>query len=136
MLSQLFRKELKDMAEREEWEDEEIDLAKIFKQNIKKLIEERSKYRVGTAEYIALDEAITSETENLRNAEVAKNEAAQGECAIRNKNASLLQTLGNAAGNIVGQTIGALINRQNVKTVVHVEDEGGIVNSKAMKFVK
>ena len=85
---------------------------------------------------MVLGQRISEETENLRNMEEAENEAAQKDCAIRNKNTALYQTLGTVFGNVAGSTLGALINRSNVKTVVGYENDGGIVNSKAMKFVK
>ncbi len=133
----------------EEWEDEELDeeeeetedeeeetLQDLFKDNIRSLIKERAKYPSTSEEYMVLTQRIGEETENLRNAEEADNEQAQKVCAIRNKNTALWQTLGTVAGNIAGSTIGAFINRSNVKTVVGYEQDGGIVNSKALKFVK
>lgn len=133
----------------EEWEDEELDeeeeetedeeeetLQDLFKDNIRSLIKERAKYASTSEEYMVLTQRIGEETENLRNAEEADNEQAQKVCAIRNKNTALWQTLGTVAGNIAGSTIGAFINRSNVKTVVGYEQDGGIVNSKALKFVK
>lgn len=128
---------------KEEWEDEELDeeeeefdVASMFKENIKRLFEERKKYPATSETYMVLTQRISEETENMRNAEEAKNELAQRDCAIRNKNTALWQTLGTVVGNIAGNTIGAMINRQNVKTVVNYEEDGGIVNSKALKFVK
>ena len=124
--------------EEEETEDEEEDetLQELFKKNIRNLIKERSKYDSTSEEYMVLTQRIGEETENLRNAEEADNEQAQKVCAIRNKNTALWQTLGTVFGNVAGSTIGAFINRSNVKTVVDCEQNGGIVNSKAFKFVK
>ena len=85
-------------------------------------------------EYMVLTQRISDATEQLQNAEAADNERAQKDCAIRNKNTALYQTLGTVVGNIAGSTIGALINRSNVKTVVDCENNGGIVNSKAIKY--
>lgn len=120
----------------EEEDEEEVELATLFRQNIRQLIKERSQYPSTSEEYMVLGQRIAEETENLRNMEEAENEAAQKDCAIRNKNTALYQTLGTVVGNVAGSTLGALINRSNVKTVVGYENDGGIVNSKAMKFVK
>lgn len=130
-------KEWEDEEEQEDEEEEEdFDIARLFKQNIQKLFEERSKYDSHSEMYCILTQRISEETENLRNAEEASNQSAQRDCAIRNKNTALWQTLGTVVGNVAGSTIGSLINRSNVKTVVKYEEEGGIVNSKALKFVK
>lgn len=128
--------ELDEEEEETEDEEEEETLQELFKKNIRSLIKERSKYESTSEEYMVLTQRIGEETENLRNAEEADNEQAQKVCAIRNKNTALWQTLGTVAGNVAGSTIGAFINRSNVKTVVGYEQDGGIVNSKAMKFVK
>ena len=122
----------------EEYEDEEVeeDIADLFKKNIRLLIKERSQYPSTSETYMVLTQRIAEETENLRNAEEADNERAQKSCAIRNKNTALWQTAGTVLGNVAGSTIGALINRSNVKTVVGVEENGGIVKSSAMKFTK
>lgn len=129
-------KEEWDNEEEMDEEEEDFDVASMFKDNIKRLFEERRKYSTMSQEYMVLTQRISEETENMRNAEEAKNELAQRDCAIRNKNTALWQTLGTVVGNIAGNTIGAMINRQNVKTVVNYEEDGGIVNSKALKFVK
>ena len=120
----------------EEDEEEELDIVTLIEQNIRQLMTERSNYPSTSETYMILTMRISEATEQLRNAEEARNERAQRDCAIRNRNTALYQTLGTVAGNIAGSTIGALINRSNVKTVVGYEGEGGIVNSKALKFVK
>ena len=125
-----------EIDEEEDEDEEEVELATLFRQNIRQLIKERSQYPSTSEEYMVLGQRISEETENLRNMEEAENEAAQKDCAIRNKNTALYQTLGTVFGNVAGSTLGALINRSNVKTVVGYENDGGIVNSKAMKFVK
>ena len=127
---------------KEEWENEEeetedeFNVAKMFKENIQALFDERRKYPATSEMYMVLSQRISEETANLRNAEEAEEARAQKDCAIRNRNTALWQTLGTVVGNIAGNTIGAMINRSNVKTVVGYEEDGGIVNSKAMKFVK
>lgn len=118
----------------EEEEDEEVDIVKILKEEIHALTKEKKKYSPLSNEYMVLTQRISDATEQLSNAEAADNEHAQKECALRNKNTALLQTFGTVVGNIAGSTIGALINRSNVKTVVGYENDGGIVNSKAMKY--
>ena len=120
----------------EEEIDEEIDIVDLIKDEIRQLIKERSKYKKTSQTYMVYTQRISEATEQLRNAEEAENEKAQKTCALRNKNTALFQTLGTVAGNIAGSTIGALINRSNVKTVVGYENDGGIVNSKGMKFIK
>ena len=128
------------MARENEAYNEEVDEDKVFietyRNDIRRLIAERSKYKYGEEMYDKLTQYISVATEQLKDAEIAMNERAQGECARRNKNTALFQTLGTVAGNVLGSTIGALINRKNVKTVVGIENAGEIVNSKAMKFVK
>lgn len=120
----------------EEEIDEEIDIVDLIKDEIRQLIKERSKYKKTSQTYMVYTQRISEATEQLRNAEEAENEKAQKTCAIRNKNTALFQTLGTVVGNIAGSTIGALINRSNVKTVVGFENDGGIANSKALKFIK
>ena len=129
----------------EEFEDEEVyeeeeiddedDIIELIKSEIRQLMKERSKYSRTSRTYMVYTQRITEATETLRNAEEAENEQAQKVCAIRNKNTALYQTLGTVFGNIAGSTIGALINRSNVKTVVGYEQDGGIVNSKGMTFI-
>lgn len=135
-----LRKELKKMARRdeefeeeEEEQEEELSIAELIEKNIRGLIEQRSKYPATSEEYCVLSERIKDETENLRNMKEAEESAAQTDCALRNKNTALYQTLGTIAGNIAGQTIGAMINRRNVHDVLGYENEGGIVNSYASK---
>ncbi|MDT3388629.1 MAG: hypothetical protein LIR46_12855 [Bacteroidota bacterium] len=125
-----------DEEEFEEEEEEDLDITLMLKRNIKMLNEEKKKYPIFSQEYNILDQRILDATEQLRNIETAESENAQKECAQRNKNAMLWQTLGNVFGNVAGTTIGAMFNRSNVKTVVNYENEGGIVNSKAIKYTK
>lgn len=128
--------EFEDEEEYEEEEyDEDDDIVDLIKQEIRNLMKERSKYRKTSQTYMIYTQRISEATEQLRNAEEADNDRAQKDCAIRNKNTALYQTLGTVVGNIAGSTIGALINRSNVKTVVGYEQDGGIVNSKGMSFI-
>ena len=120
----------------EEEEEEDLDLVLMLKRNIKMLNEEKKKYSIFSQEYNVLDQRILDATEQLQHIETAESENAQKEYAQRNKNAMLWQTLGNVFGNVAGTTIGAMFNRSNVKTVVGYENEGGIVNSKAIKYTK
>lgn len=120
----------------EEEIDDEVDIVDLIKDEIRQLNRERSKYKKTSQTYMVYTQRISDATEQLRNMEAAENENAQKDCAIRNKNTALYQTLGSIGGNIVGSTIAALINRWNVKTVVGYENDGGIVNSKGMKFIK
>lgn len=136
------------MAKRdiEEWEDEEeteeedeereLSVIELSEQNIRILYAELEKYSPTSETYMVLMQRISEATEQLRNTKEADEAEAQASNARRNRNIALYQTLGTVVGNIAGSTIGALINRSNVKTVVGYEEEGGIVNSKAMKFVK
>lgn len=132
--------EEEEMEDEEVYEEEEVDdeteIVDLIKSEIRQLIRERSKFSRTSRTYMVYTQRISEATEQLRNAEEAENEKAQKTCAIRNKNTALYQTLGTVAGNIAGSTIGALINRGNVKTVVGYENDGGIVNSKALKFIK
>lgn len=121
--------------EEEEIDDEE-DIVDLIKDEIRQLMKERSKYRKTSETYMVYTHRISEATEQLRNAEEADNEKAQKICAIRNKNTALYQTLGTIAGNIAGSTISSLFNQRNVNKVTEYENHGGIVNSKAMKFIK
>lgn len=114
---------------------EDEDISELIKEEIRQLMRERSKYSATSRTYMVYTQRITEASDQLRNAEAAENEKAQKVCAIRNKNTALLQTAGTVLGNIAGSTIGALINRSNVKTVVGCEENGGIINSKGMSFI-
>lgn len=131
-----LEEELEDEEEYEEEEiDEDVSIVDLIKEEIRDLMRERSKYRKTSQTYMVYTQRISEATEQLRNAEEAENEKAQKECSIRNKNTALYQTLGTVFGNIAGSTIGALINRSNVKTVVGCEQQGGIVKSQGMNFI-
>lgn len=127
-------------VDEEVYEEDEIgedeDIVDLIKQNIRALMKERSKYLRTSKTYYVLTERITEATEQLKNLEMAENENAQKICAIRNKNTALYQTLGTVAGNIAGSTIAAMINSRNVNKVIGCEENGGIVKSSAMKFIK
>ena len=116
--------------------DDEEDIVDLIKKNIRQLMKERSKYLKTSKTYFILTQRITEATEQLKNLEMAENENAQKICAIRNKNTALYQTFGTVAGNIAGSTIAALINSRNVNKVIGCEQEGGIVKSSAMKFIR
>ena len=127
-------------VDEEVYEEDEIgedeDIVDLIKQNIRALMKERSKYLRTSKTYYVLTERITEATEQLKNLEMAENENAQKICAIRNKNTALYQTLGTVAGNIAGSTIAAMINSRNVNKVIGCEENGGIVKSSAMIFIK
>lgn len=129
----------------EEWEDEDDEeeededpeeLVKEYKKSIKKLMKEREQYGSLSEQYMVLTQRIGDEQENLRIAEAALNDRTQRDVAEHTKNAVYWQAAGNLFGNLGGQLISSFMNRKNVKTVVGVENDGEIVNSKAMKFVK
>ena len=127
-------------VDEEVYEEDEIgedeDIVDLIKQNIRALMKERSKYLRTSKTYYVLTERITEATEQLKNLEMAENENAQKICAIRNKNTALYQTLGPVGGNSAGSTIAAMINSRNVNKVIGCEENGGIVKSSAMKFIK
>lgn len=126
-----------------EYVEEEEDLVELAMRKIYRLRNEREQFKPGSQEYACLTSLIKDEGEILESYKRAKSEDAQrraAEAAAISANANRYQWAwqlgGQVLGNIAGQTIGALFNRQNVKTVVGVEEDGGLVNSKAMKFVK
>lgn len=129
-----------EFEDEEEYEEEEIgdneEIVDLIKSEIRQLMKERSKYRKTSETYAIYTARISEATEQLRDAEVADSENAQKICAIRNKNTALYQTLGSIVGNIAGSTISSLFNQRNVNKVTEYENHGGIVNSKAMKFIK
>lgn len=116
--------------------EEDMSLTELFDRNIRKLMIERSKYPPTSDVYQVLTDRINEESESLRNMKSADNEEAQKIVALRNKNAGRWQIVGNVIGNAAGAFIGGCFNRQNVKTVVGYEEEGGIVKSSATKFLK
>ena len=122
--------------EEEEQEEDEEDIVDMFKSEIRRLTKERSQYGSLSQEYMVLTQRISDITEQIRNAEEANNEKAQQESARRGKHDALLQMAGGIAGNIAGTVVGCMFNRANVKTVVGYENDGGIVNSKALKYTK
>lgn len=111
-------------------------IVELIQSEIRQLAKERSQYPSTSETYMVLTQRITEATEELRNVQDAENSSAQKILAMRNKNMGIYQTLGTVVGNIAGNTIGALINKSNVDKVVNCEQNGGIVKSSAMKFIK
>lgn len=133
---EIYEDEDYEEEEEETEEEEDVSVADLIRQEIKDLIKERSKYAKTSEEYMVLTQRITDATEQLRDAETADNESAQKQCAIRNKNAALYQTLGTVFGTIAGNTVVSLINAKNVNKVIDYERSGEIVRSAATKFIK
>ena len=124
---------------REEWEEteeEDIDLVTEFKRSIADMRKKREKYDMTSPEYANLTKLIIDETESLKMLQAAENEKAQSDTARSNRYTGLIQAVGNMVGNFGGQLVTSMINRKNVKSVIGYEDDGGIVNSKAVKFIK
>lgn len=124
------------MAANEEYVDGNEEIIELYRNNIRKLYAEREKYNYGEEMYETITNYISITTAQLRDAEEAQSNRAQGEYARRNKNNTIFQTVGSIVGPVLANTITALINRKNVKTVVGIENSGELVNSKAIKFVK
>jgi hypothetical protein len=125
-----------EIYEEEEIDDDDEDIVDLIKSEIRQLMKERSKYRKTSETYMIYTQRISDATAQLRDAEEADLSKEQKISAIRNKNVAIYQTLGAIAGNIAGSTITSLFNQRTVNKVTECENHGGIVNSKAFKFVK
>ena len=120
-----------------EWEDDkQEDETYSVEDEIRSILKEMKNYSKVSQEYMVLSQRLADLSETKKNLECADNEAAQRESAERTKNAWAWQIGGNILGGVAGQTISALFNRKNVKTVVGYEEEGGLVKSSGMKFIK
>ncbi len=122
--------------EEEDYEEEEVDLIKETERTIAYLRRERIKYPMTSQEYMVVTQRIEEETRSLQNLKESRAADANMITAKSNRYAWAWQLGGQVLGNIAGQTISSLMNMRNVDTVVNYEQNGGIVNSKATKFLR
>ena len=125
----------------EEYEDEDedegmYDPMRDVDEQMHLLCGAMKKYSPTSQEYMVLCERLNAMADTKKSLECAANERTQKDVTEKNRNVGRAQVIGNVIGPIAAQFIGGLFNRGNVNKVVDCEQNGGIVKSSGMKFIK